>query len=431
MNDKLRTVGIIILSSLAITACSPSAEQTGKDTKELVFYASDHPWVEAIKPLLPEFESKTGIKVKLEMIMEEKLTSKLKVPLTGEWPTPDVFMYRPLQEGMPFAYSSWMEPLDPYAAEESFGLADFYPSALGSATMNNKLYGIPVVTEQQVLYYRKDLLQKAGLKVPSTIEELAAAAGKLHDPKHGVHGFVARGQQSALVTQLSSFIYSEGGDFQDGYQATLQTPEAMKAYRTYGELLRQYAPAEVTKWSWPQAMSWFASGKAALYTDASSLYKNAIAGDSVITETIGYAPFPAGSAGSRPYNLTAWVLGINSYSKHKEEAWAFIKWAASKETVMATQQKGVPGARESVWSSKEGTSGFPVELAEAIRASSGNGVGHDRPVVVQITEARNAVGSIVQAVMNQGDVEAAAHKADETLQHILDQEKQLAEKQSK
>ncbi len=132
-------------------------------------------------------------------------------------------------------------------------LTIFSKSAVGTTTVDGKLAGIPIITEQEILYYRKDLLQKAGIAVPKTLDELTDAVKKLHDPKNEIYGFVARGQRSPLVTQVSSFLYSEGADFTQGDKAAINTPEAIKAFTTYGSLLKDYGPPGVLNMSWPQA----------------------------------------------------------------------------------------------------------------------------------------------------------------------------------
>lgn len=150
---------------------------------ELVLVTANHPWSEALTPLLPEFEEQTGIKIKVESYFEDQLTQKLTVQFTAGSETPDVFMYRPLQEGRLFFKNGWVAPLDDYVNQNpDYDFADFSESAVGTTTVDGKIAGIPIVTEREILYYRKDLLEEAGIEVPKTIDELIAAAEKLHDP---------------------------------------------------------------------------------------------------------------------------------------------------------------------------------------------------------------------------------------------------------
>ena len=90
--------------------------------------------------------------------------------------------------------------------------------------------------------------------------------------------------------------------------------------------------------SWQQAMAIFTQGQAALYTEADSLYKNATdPAKSKVADTVGFAVFPAGPAGSKPYNIPSWALGVNAASKNGDNAWKFIKWATSKAMVATMQ----------------------------------------------------------------------------------------------
>jgi multiple sugar transport system substrate-binding protein len=403
---------------------APAAKPFEGKTLNLV--TANHPWGDAIKPLLPEFEAATGMKVTVQGLFEDQLTQKLTVQFTSGSATPDVFMYRPLQEGKLFYKNGWVQPLDEYVKKDAaYDFNDFSKSAVGSATVDGKLAGIPIITEQEILYYRKDLLKQAGIEVPKTLDELVAAAKKLHDPSKEMYGFVARGQRSPLVTQVSSFLYSEGGDFTKGDQASINTPEAIKAFTTYGTLLKDYGPPGVLNMSWPQAIGIFAQGKVAFYTDANSIYQNATDKEkSKIADQVGFAVFPAGKAGSKPYNITSWGLAMNAKAANKDAAWEFIKWATSKEIVLKTQQKGNPGPRASVWEKPEGTTGFPAELVPIIKESAKGGVDHDRPVVISVGEARDAVGEIVQKIITgEGNVQETADKANKTLQAIIDKDK--------
>ncbi|NOV02559.1 ABC transporter substrate-binding protein [Paenibacillus planticolens] len=394
--------------------------------KTISLVTANHPWGEAIKPLLPDFEKETGIKVNVESFFEDQLTQKLTVQFTSGSATPDVFMYRPLQEGKLFYKNGWVQPLDDYAQKaKDYDFNDFSKSAIGSTTVESKLAGIPIITEQEILYYRKDLLQKAGIAVPKTMDELTAAVKKLHDPKNEMYGFVARGQRSPLVTQVSSFLYSEGADFTTGEKASINTPEAIKAFTTYGTLLKDFAPPGVLNMSWPQAFGIFAQGKVAFLTDANSLYQNATdPTKSKISDQVGFAVFPGGKAGSKPYSITSWGLAMNAKSNNKDATWAFIQWATSKDIVLKTQQKGNPGARASVWDKPEGTTGFPAELVPVIKESAKTGIDHDRPTVISVGEARDAVGEIVQKVMTgETNIQPVADKANQALQTIIDKDK--------
>jgi multiple sugar transport system substrate-binding protein len=131
---------------------------------------------------------------------------------------------------------------------------------------------------------------------------------------------------------------------------------------------------------------------------------------------------PAGPGGSVAYNVPSWALGVNAESANTPEAWSFIEWATSQELTLEVQQDGVPGARQSVWEDPAGTSTYPADLAAAISTSTKNGVGHDRPLVIKVPEAREIVGDPIVIAITGGDSDAAADAASDAFQGILDDE---------
>jgi multiple sugar transport system substrate-binding protein len=411
-----------------LTACgsggSPAAD-TGSKTIRVTL--ANHVWTDTIKSKLPEFEKATGLKVELSQYGEDQLSAQYNVKLNAGTDEIDVMMYRPLQEGKLFAKNGYLADLSKdVTTNKEWDWTDFQPGPVGTTSYKDKVVGVPTITEQEVLYYRKDLLKKAGLEIPKTMVELEAAAKAVKAQNPGVAGFVARTAKSAAVTQFSSFLYSFGGDFIDeSGKSSVSSDEAKKAYAFYGGLIHNYGPANVsTDMSWPEAMAIFTQGKAGFYTEADSLYKNATDPvKSKVSDTVGFAPMPAGSAGSKAYNVPSWALGVNAASNNKANAWKFIEWATGKAMTLEIQQAGVPGARTSVWDDPAGIKTYPADLAAAIAVSTKNGVGHDRPLVIKVPESRDIVGDPIVVAITGGDSGAAADAASAAFQKILDAEK--------
>jgi len=424
----------VFLTTAALTSCSAkdsggNAAGGGKDagSKTVRVTLANHVWTDIIKNKLPEFEKETGLKVELSQYGEDQLSDQYNVKLNAGTNEIDVMMYRPLQEGKLFAENSYLADLSTNVkANKDWGWEDFQAGPVGATTYQDKVVGVPIITEQEVLYYRKDLLQKAGLEVPATMAELEAAAKAIKEQNPGVAGFVARTGKSAAVTQFSSFLFSFGGDFIDEKNKSgIASDAAKKAYAFYGGLIRNYGPDNVsTDMGWPEAMALFTQGQAGLYTEADSLYKNATdPATSKVADTVGFAPMPAGSDGSKAYNIPSWALGVNEASENQANSWKFIEWATSKTMTLDIQKAGVPGARTSVWDDPEGIATYPADLAEAIAVSTKNGVGHDRPLVIRVPESRELVGDPIVVAITGGDSDAAADKASDAFQQLLDDEK--------
>ena len=415
--------------SLGLTACSGGGggSDQAKQSGTVRVTLANHVWTDGIKAAIPEFEKSSGLKVELTQLGEDQLSDQYNVKLNAGSDEIDVMMYRPLQEGKAFAKNGYLADLTKNVSSDSnWDWKDYQEGPVKATTVDGKVVGVPIITEREVLYYRKDLLQAAGLQVPKTMDELEAAAKAIKASSPNTAGFVARTGKSAAVTQFSSFLYSFGGDFVDSSgKASVNTDAAKKAYSFYGGLIKNYGPANVsTDMSWPEAMAIFTQGGAAFYTEADSLYKNATdPAKSKVADKVGFAPLPAGPAGSKPYNIPSWALGVNQNSSNQENAWKFIQWATSKERTLEAQKAGVPGPRTSVWANPDGTSTYPKDLADAIAASAKNGVGHDRPEVVTVGKAREIVGAPIVATITGADSAAAANDAQTAFQTFLDSEK--------
>lgn len=384
---------------------------------------ANHPWNNAIQRLLPQFEQASGITLRVESYFEDQLSQRLQIGLTSGNTQADAFMFRPLQEGRLFATNGWLADVTDYAAGDAdWNWDDFQQAARDTVTFSDVVYGIPIVTEREMLYYRRDIFEENGLQPPQTLEELEQIAAQLHNPDEEFYGVVVRGRRSPAVTQFSSFLYSFGGEWmtEDG-QSALDSEEALQAFTYYGDLLRNYGPPGVTNMSWPEALALFQQGRVAMWIDADVFYSNVIdTTQSVVADSTGFAPFPEGPAGANNYNVTSWGLGMNAASEVKDAAWEFLKWATSEPVVLALQQQGVPGARASVWETPEGLEGFPQDYAEVVQLQAARGVGHDRPLVVRVGEARDIVGAPIVVGIEGGDVAASVQEAHDAFNAFLE-----------
>ncbi|MBE3571839.1 MAG: sugar ABC transporter substrate-binding protein [Moorella humiferrea] len=429
---------LAVLLAIAMAGCSggsSKSEDSGKTGKKnnlagqtLRFVACNHVWTEAIKPLIPEFEKQTGIKVNIESYAEEPLSQKLAVEFTSGASTIDVFMNRPHQEGLLFTKNKWYEPLNNYINNPEITPADwdwndFMASAVQATTNNGTIFGVPIISEATIIYYRKDLFQQANLTPPTTFEELEAAAKKLNNPSSGIAGIVARGQRGLAVSQFAGYLFGFGGDFLKDGKCVLDTPEAVAAFKYYGKLLHDYGPPGTTNMSWPQASALFASGKAAMLTDSSGILSAIIdPSKSTVADKVGFAVFPAGPKGLHPYFGAPWALSISASSKHKEAAWEFVKWLSSKEVMKKAQLVGNTGTRKSVWNDPEVLAKMPKGFAEVVEKSGEVGVPYCVPRMTAVGEARDAIGEVIVKSIEtggQGDIEALAKEATRKINDLL------------
>lgn len=379
---------LVVLSSLYFSANATA------QTKEIRVLVANHPYGELLKSAIPEFENSTGIKVNVESLQEGQLTTKLTTEFATKSSSVDVFMTRPLQEGKMFYKNGWYEPLS------EFDFSDYPKNVMSVATFGQKSYIVPLVTEWQVLYYRKDVFKDAGIKVPTNFTELEAAAKKINSDN--IAGFASRGKGAAAVTQLSSFVYNYGGLYLDKGVAVFNSKPAVEAIRYYGKMLGNYGPKGVTSMSWENIMPLFQAGKVAMWTDASVFYGQIVdpAKTQVAAENVGIANFPAGPKMNTPFIVTSWGIAVAKQSKNKDLAMRFLNWATSKELAAKGMLTNITMARSSVWEDKAILAKINPGLVETRAYAAKNGNPLDRPYMSAVGEARDLIGELVIESIN-------------------------------
>ncbi|MFD8492401.1 ABC transporter substrate-binding protein [Amycolatopsis sp. NPDC059657] len=200
--------------------------------------------------------------------------------------------------------------------------ADFSPAVLAAQTVEGKVYGIPQATDTQVLFYRKSMLQAAGVNPPQTVDELIDAAQKL--TKDGVKGFFA-GNDGGVGVLAGPLLWSTGLDYlsKDNKSVGFDDPRAAAAFaklrvlNTNNSLLLG-APSD---WSDPAA---FIDGLAAMqWTGLWNIPKIQAA----LKDDFGVLPFPKLDASGTPsVPVGAYGAMINAKSANVTAAKDYLKW---------------------------------------------------------------------------------------------------------
>jgi multiple sugar transport system substrate-binding protein len=150
------------------------------------------------------------------------------------------------------------------------------------------------------LYYRKDVLAKAGMPPPTAWEQLMSQATTLVRDGLVKYGFVWQGTQyEGLTCNFMEYLASAGGTAttSDCTRATLNSAAATKAVEFMRALITSGAtPPAVTTFEEPQAMNVFAGGNAAFLRNWGYAYSASItpaAGGKLTQDQVGVAPLPA------------------------------------------------------------------------------------------------------------------------------------------
>jgi multiple sugar transport system substrate-binding protein len=338
---------------------------------------TQHPYADAIIQQLPQFEELTGIDIKYELTAEENYFDKITTQLPSGSGVPDVFMTGPYQM-WDYASARRLEPLDSLLEDASatnpdYDVEDILESVFNAGKWDlkpasppgsGKLWSLPLGFELYCLAYNKKYIDKMGLKVPATLDELAELAAKLKDWNGpGSYGVAVRGTRNWATIHpgyMTSFRSAGAKDFViEGGKlvSAVGSPAAIEITRKFAEMIKKGGPPGWSSYTWYQCGADLGAGKAAILYDADIIgyFQNA-PGSTIESGNIGFAPPPVSKAGEQPLsNEWVWQLAMNSTSRNKKAAWLFMQYFTGPDFTLwaALNAKMVDPVRQSVWANQE------------------------------------------------------------------------------
>ena len=150
--------------------------------KELYCIFYKHPWIDEMIKYFPEFQDLTGIKVNYEVLPEVQGRQKLTVEMTAGSGGLDAWHASMHVEKRRFWKSGWFQPLNAFLQDKSLTAPDYDWNDLTQGAQNDvtqpdkSISAIPTFVDVFTMFYRKDLFQQKGIRVPQTMAELEDAA---------------------------------------------------------------------------------------------------------------------------------------------------------------------------------------------------------------------------------------------------------------
>ncbi len=378
-----------------------------------------HVYTETIRKVVDEFTAKTGIKIIIDEYAQDEFMNKRLVDLSSGAGTFDIVMMDSIATQA--AQAGWIENLDPWfekrhlVDKQAYMLNDLSPSFIKAFTVNGSLYAIPVSGEKQVLFYRKDIFKDMNLKVPTTFDELYETARILK--QHYPAGILLRGQKIHTVSNTTGVIWSYGGKIADDpvqyNKAVFNSPEGVKGADMYTSLAREFGPPGVGNYTWYECVSDFQQGKAPMYLDMSvfmSQFEDA--SKSLVAGKVGYAPMPAGPAGSKPTG-GAWAVSMSSASRNKDAAFLFLAWVTGPEVSTKLALESGIAARSSALSDPKLAEKYPAEWLKAFQAGLSAEVPElTFPLISKNEEYLDTIGTAFNSlILRKQDVKAVLDDA--------------------
>ena len=123
---------------------------------------------------------------------------------------------------------------------ESLGADTFSSASLELTREGDTQLAVPSDAWSQLLYYRTDLFDAAGLQPPQTYDDIMAAAKALDSPE--VAGFVGATTPGDAFTQqtFEHLALANGCQMVDeAGEITIDSPQCVAAFQFYGDLIRR------------------------------------------------------------------------------------------------------------------------------------------------------------------------------------------------
>ncbi|MFF6994436.1 ABC transporter substrate-binding protein [Streptomyces sp. NPDC008313] len=306
------TAGLAALGPLAACGSNNGRSGGGGSGKSLVqyFHAYGEAGTEAAVKRYAKAYDKADVTT--QWITGTNFESKLFASLlTGN--APDVFEFHPqiqlVRSGQVAPLNDIIDPVKD----------DFNPADIASHTVDGKTYGVRMIDDPQFFFYRRSLLEKAGLEPPATLDELIEAAAKLTTGK--VKGLFLGNDLHAVINPM---IWSAGADTLDGKNRIAYHTDGVKEgltklrkLFTSGHLLLD-APADY--WD-PSALDQGLCAVQFCGMWAMPVMQKALGDD------LGVFPFPKVTDAGRPsvYN-GGWSMFVNAKGRHVDLAKEYVKW---------------------------------------------------------------------------------------------------------
>ncbi|WP_129140621.1 ABC transporter substrate-binding protein [Modicisalibacter coralii] len=257
-----------------------------------------------------------------------------------------------------WAKQGWLTKLDDLP--EDYDENDLLKPIRDGLSHDGSLYALPFYGESSMMYYRKDLFDKAGITMPEqpTWKEVRDWASKVNDPDNGVYGICLRGKPGwgENMAFLSTLVNTYGGRwFDEDWHPEIDSPAWHQAIDFYVDLMNKYGPPGATSNGFNENQALFSSGKCGMWVDATSAAGRIYNPDeSQVADELGFAPAPVAETPKGSHWLWSWALAIPQSSNAKDAAQTFITWATSKDYVkLVGEKKGwtsvPPGTRESTY----------------------------------------------------------------------------------
>lgn len=223
----------------------------------------------------------------------------------------------------------------------SKGLEDqHFPAIVANNTVSGRLLAMPWYTDAGLLYYRKDLLAKYKLPVPTTWEELTTTAARVQSGERAkgdndFHGYVFQGKAyEGLSCNALEWVSGSGGGTvvnAEG-QITINNAQAAQALNRAAGWIGTISPVGVLNYEEEEGRGVFQNANALFMRNWPYAWALLQKDDSLVKGKVGIAKLPGTPSAA---TLGGWHLGVSRYSKNAAIAADLVMYMTSAQVQKA------------------------------------------------------------------------------------------------
>jgi multiple sugar transport system substrate-binding protein len=346
-------------------------------------------------------EANPGVTVALETggNTSELQAQYLNTVMSAKDPTLDVMILdviRPAQ----FAAAGWTHPLNEALGDADARMAQYLSAYAEANVIDGEVVALPAFADAMFLYYRTDLLEKHGVRPPTTWDELAEAAKKITaaegDPDLQGLSFQGKAIEGAVCTFLLPY-WSQGASLSEDGRSTFDREAATRSLAMWkGFADSGVAKKNIAEVATDDTRKEFQAGDVVFAVNWSYAWGRFQADDSEVKGKVGVARLPAVAGGEPVTCLGGWQWGVSAYSENKDEAAKLAAFLSSPEIAefMAVNAALLP-AFPQVYDDADVTAAVPWfadarPVVETARA---------RPVTPRYNEVSEVIRTTVNAVL--------------------------------
>jgi ABC-type glycerol-3-phosphate transport system substrate-binding protein len=337
-NFKLAAAAVLLAGAVSLPAMAQEQIRIiGHRSPSVEYYAG------AMQKALPEGQ------VTVELMPIDKEMELASITMSSKSGAIDV-LYLTDSSLKRFAANGWLEPLDDLweKYKEKYKLDDFPPSIIDAVSYNGHIYSMPILTNTELFYYRKDLFAEKGIEPPKTFEAYEKAAAEF-DSGRMAGTIMSLKPVDAALNESHWYMNAIGDGWFDENWKPIFNNEAGVAAITKLKEMSEYAPRGFTAHANDESTINLQQGLAAMglqwFTRAASMDDPK---KSRVVDQIDWVAPPGGGA-----RLANDGFAISAFSsKDKEEMFRMMAEAASVESMTKGAEFSMP-PRRSVLANEE------------------------------------------------------------------------------